>query len=436
MTQLHERYGTASGLRDALRSLIRAAAGEEDFWQLGDTEVSDALGDIGRLRQLLDVAEVGLVREGLTRGLPEESAWTVHDWVTRAEGQHAPDPAVPHVGSVLRVAKVGTDRAGRYAGVAGEAMGEVREAFEAGDLPLGKADQLTKFHGQVAPVAQEEALEGTLRALLDGARDEVVRSGPEGTVTERVRGLTQKQLGAAIAHAGRLLKPEKEQEDEDRRAKSARSLTKGPGPVGMTSYKLVLDEEGAAVLDAALAALSGPVKGPEGEPDPRPARQRRADALLELVRRGVSSPGEEPKCEKAQIIITMDLDDLREQTNAAGVTATGQVLAPSVVRRMACDAGIIPAVLGSEGEVLDLGRSVRFFTPGQRRALWMRDQGCTYPGCTMPPQWCDAHHVAWWSRGGGTDIDNAALLCERHHTAVHTRDLTATVTAKGVTWQT
>ncbi len=134
------------------------------------------------------------------------------------------------------------------------------------------------------------------------------------------------------------------------------------------------------------------------------------------------------------MIITMPLDDLREGTDGAGVTATGQVLAPSVVRRMACDAGIVPAVLGSEGEVLDLGRSVRFFTPGQRRLLWMRDQGCTYPGCTMPPQWCDAHHVAWWSRGGGSDIDNAALLCERHHIKVHTHDLTATVTATGVTW--
>ena len=116
------------------------------------------------------------------------------------------------------------------------------------------------------------------------------------------------------------------------------------------------------------------------------------------------------------------------------MTATGQVLAPSVVRKLACDAGIIPVVLGGDGEVLDLGRTTRYFTPGQRKAIWLRDQGCTYPGCTMPPQWCDAHHVAWWSRGGTSDIDNAALLCQRHHTTVHTRDLHASITPTGVTW--
>ena len=103
----------------------------------------------------------------------------------------------------------------------------------------------------------------------------------------------------------------------------------------------------------ALAALSGPVKGPNGEPDERPATRRRADALVEIVRRGVSCPGEAPKSEKAQVVVTIGLEDLRSGTDGAGVTATGQVLAPSVIRRLACDAGIIPAILGRDGEVLD-----------------------------------------------------------------------------------
>lgn len=133
-------------------------------------------------------------------------------------------------------------------------------------------------------------------------------------------------------------------------------------------------------------------------------------------------------------MVTIGLDDLRSGTNGAGVTTTGEVLAPSVVRRLACDAGIIPVILGKDSEVLDLGRTTRFFSPGQRKAIWLRDQGCTYPGCTMPPQWCDAHNVAWWSRDGATNMDNAALLCERHHTRVHSLDLQATITATGVTW--
>ncbi len=103
---------------------------------------------------------------------------------------------------------------------------------------------------------------------------------------------------------------------------------------------------------------------------------------------------------------------------------------------MACDAQIIPVVLGGDSEPLDLGRARRLFTRGQRLALTLRDKGCSYPGCSIPPTWCDAHHVTHWANGGPTDLSNAALLCPRHHTHVHDRDLTATVTTTGVTWHT
>ena len=86
--------------------------------------------------------------------------------------------------------------------------------------------------------------------------------------------------------------------------------------------------------------------------------------------------------------------------------------------------------------LVELGRALRLFTPGQRRLLEQRDAGCSFPGCTTPPAWCQAHHVQHWSRGGPTDITNAALLCQRHHTHVHRHDLTATITTTGVTWHT
>ncbi len=404
------------------------------LWRRGDAELVDALAVVGQVRQLLEVAEVALVRESLQRGLPSESSWSVHDWVTRAQGQRAPDPSVRHTASVVRVAKAGTSAAGRYATTAAGGVAAMRVAFEAGELPLGKADQIARFHALVAPVADEEALERDLMTIVAGAKDDVVETGPQGRVRQRVGGLTEKELATLITCTGRLLKPAKEQDEDDTRAKAARSLTKSSGPAGLSTYRLVLDPEGAAVLDSAVAALSAPVKGADGQRDERCPARRRADALLEMVRRGVSSPGGAPKSEKAQLMVTIGLEDLRSGTDGAGVTTTGEVLAPSVVRRLACDAGIIPVVLGSQGEVLDLGRTVRFFTPAQRKAIWLRDRGCTYPGCTMPPQWCDAHHVSWWSRGGATDLDNAALLCERHHTTVHTRDLTATITPTGVTW--
>lgn len=104
------------------------------------------------------------------------------------------------------------------------------------------------------------------------------------------------------------------------------------------------------------------------------------------------------------------------------------------MRRIACDAQVVPVVLGSDGAPLDVGRGHRLVPPAIRHAAWLRDQGCTYPGCTIPPAWCDAHHVTHWADGGSTSLDNTALLCGRHHTLVHQRALTATITTTGVTW--
>ncbi|WP_460627504.1 HNH endonuclease signature motif containing protein, partial [Intrasporangium mesophilum] len=76
----------------------------------------------------------------------------------------------------------------------------------------------------------------------------------------------------------------------------------------------------------------------------------------------------------------------------------------------------------------------RLFTPAQRHALARRDHGCSYPGCTIPAQWTEAHHITHWADGGPTDLTNGALLCGRHHTLVHQRNLTATTTDTGITW--
>ena len=64
---------------------------------------------------------------------------------------------------------------------------------------------------------------------------------------------------------------------------------------------------------------------------------------------------------------------------------------------------------------------MRLFTAAQVKRLWLRDRHCSYPGCTMASSWCDAHHLVHWADHGPTNLDNAALLCERHHTIVHQR---------------
>lgn len=465
--------GVLPGLRDSLRALETADVGT--VWQASDGDVGEALAVVGRARQLLEAAEVALVGEGITRGLPAQEAWSVHDWIGVSEGRRAPRPTVRHVASVARVATAGARSVSRLseshvatAGLSGAAAdggaadaeptsaASVVAAVVEGDLPLAKADQLVRFHESVRRVADPDLLEADLGELLDGAKDDVIESGPEDRVRTRVPGMDEKKLAAAITMTARMLRPEEDLADEDERLKASRSLTKGPGPCGLTRYRVDMDPEGAAIIDATLAALSAPVKGPEGEPDERTPARRRADALLAIIGRGVSSPGEQPKSDKAQVLVTISLQSLTgrpgccgacgqdfpsrplEQPvvrgHAGGLTATGQVLAPSAVRKLACEGGIIPAILGTDSEPLELGRTARYFTPGQKRALWLRDGGCTYPGCTMPAHWSDAHHLDYWSLGGRTDIDRAALLCERHHTTVHQHDLTATVTPRGVTW--
>jgi len=153
-------------------------------------------------------------------------------------------------------------------------------------------------------------------------------------------------------------------------------------------------------------------------------------------RRAAAAGGDAPATSKAQVVVLIDLEHLTDTLRGAGTTLTGQDLSPATVRKLACDASIIPIVLGSQGQPLDVGRTKRLVTPALLAALWVRDKHCTFPGCSRPANWCVAHHVIHWNDGGPTALTNLALLCQHHHTYVHRWDLTATITTLGVTWHT
>jgi hypothetical protein len=102
---------------------------------------------------------------------------------------------------------------------------------------------------------------------------------------------------------------------------------------------------------------------------------------------------------------------------------------------LACTATIRAAVLAPGGALLDLGRTQRLASPAQKTALLARDGGCIIPGCTVPGDACDAHHIQWWTRGGATDLENLALVCGRHHTEVHQETWEITM-RDGVPWVT
>jgi HNH endonuclease len=93
---------------------------------------------------------------------------------------------------------------------------------------------------------------------------------------------------------------------------------------------------------------------------------------------------------------------------------------PAVAQRIACDADIWRVVLDpASGMPLDVGRAYRLVPYWIRRALYARDRGCRWPGCTTPAQWTDAHHIHPWAESGETKVEDCVLLCRYHHGLVH-----------------
>jgi hypothetical protein len=102
-----------------------------------------------------------------------------------------------------------------------------------------------------------------------------------------------------------------------------------------------------------------------------------------------------------------------------------------------CDPVVYAAVVDSLGLPLDMGRATRVPTAAQRRAIAVRDGGCTFPGCDARVSWTDAHHTRHWAKGGTTDLALLALTCRRHHRVAHRRGWSLTVDHDGWThWTT
>ncbi|MDO5534551.1 MAG: DUF222 domain-containing protein [Propionibacteriaceae bacterium] len=151
----------------------------------------------------------------------------------------------------------------------------------------------------------------------------------------------------------------------------------------------------------------------------RTFEQRTADGLVALVTERASSRRRTPA--QPSVVVTFRYDDLLNRVEQAGVLASGEHISAGDVRRLACDAKIIPVVLGSASEPLDVGRDQRLVTPALRQALEARDKGCAFPGCRVPTHACEAHHIVSWFLGGDTALGNMVLMCPYHHSTVEPR---------------
>ena len=150
-----------------------------------------------------------------------------------------------------------------------------------------------------------------------------------------------------------------------------------------------------------------------------PNDHRQAQALIALVNGASETASGVPS--RAEIVVHVDLETLQHGLHAGGTcrTALGADLPVETVRRLACEAEILPVVLDGRSVPIDVGRSKRLATVHQRRALEAIHPTCAIPDCEVIFEHCNVHHIEYWENGGATDLNNMVPLCSRHHHAAH-----------------
>jgi Domain of unknown function (DUF222)/HNH endonuclease len=140
--------------------------------------------------------------------------------------------------------------------------------------------------------------------------------------------------------------------------------------------------------------------------------QRLADALLKVVAAaegsGADGGGGGIPAGGAQITVLMWERDLHDRAAGRGLLPDGTEVSAGELRRLMCDAGFVPVVLGGKSEILDLGRMRRLASPALRYAVGLRDGHCAFPGCEVPLYRCELHHIRPWQDGGPTSLENLA----------------------------
>ena len=307
----------------------------------------------------------------------------------------------------------------------------VREALGRGEMVAEQASVICTALDELPDDLDPSVLEQATKALVTFA--EVHDAKALRVLGRRILEVVAPEVAEAW-EAEQLAKEEREAE------KSAvfRMREDGHGRIkGSFTVPLLAGQ----MLERALLAFAAPKHqiatraADEGEHDEqapvpvrRPTAQRLGAAFVELVER--LDPKDLPKAGgvNATVVVTMTLDSLKDGL-AAATLDTGDRISAATARRLACEAGVVPVVLGGNSQPLDVGRAKRYFTPGQRIAMGIRDGGCTARGCDAPPAMCHAHHDDPWSCHGHTDLDRGRLLCPFHHRRIHDPEYEADVGA-------
>ncbi|UFN45441.1 HNH endonuclease signature motif containing protein [Nocardioides okcheonensis] len=302
------------------------------------------------------------------------------------------------------------------------------------DLALGRA---MENHPEVGRLLAD----GTLRAeqaraiveAVDALPDRVdvaVREEAEARLlayarlhdARALRQIGKRILDVVAPEVGESAEADALAEEERRAAESVSFLMSDDGE-GRCHGRFTVPSHVGAILRRILQALANPARHTEGDLRDengvwKPSRRRMGEAFVEYVERYPLDATPQTAGVSVSVVVAVTLQDLLGE-HAVALLDDGTRMSAAQARRLACEAGIVPVVLGGDGQVLDLGRSRRLFSKAQRIALGLRDGGCTAKGCETTASGCHAHHDDPWSNGGATDLVNGRLLCPRHHRLAH-----------------
>jgi hypothetical protein len=400
-------------VREALVAAVEALdeCRAQAAWALSDGELVSCVDEVHALAQQVAAVQLALVRQVDSRGLVvADGATSTLAWL---RDRH------------------------RISGEAASRLVKLARALDADvDSPTAAALAAGRVNVEQAKVITD-AVAKLPAEHRKAAEEHLV--GDAATFGPRELGRLGQRIFEVVAPEEADKQALAELERAERRAWHDRGLwltdIPGTGNVRINGY---LTQEAAAIVRAATNPLCAPrtmrrTGTPDNDADPsdvRSAPQRLHDALIEVCSLA-SACGELPDNggDRPQVVVTIGYESLRQQVGA-GTFDDGSLLSPAAARRLACDAGIIPAVLGGTSQVLDQGRQSRLVTGALRRALVLRDKGCSFPGCDRPPRWTDAHHIRHWSQGGPTDLGNLTLLCGYHHRLIHHSEWQIRINAK------
>ncbi|SDW38484.1 protein of unknown function [Amycolatopsis xylanica] len=187
---------------------------------------------------------------------------------------------------------------------------------------------------------------------------------------------------------------------------------------GRVEWTLTLT--GVAAAQAELYTSERTPPATDDETDTRSHAEKLGDTWAEVISHAIGDP-ELPSNDgiPLQLTLTTTISELLAESGTVPLEG-GRNITAREARRVCCEADVYVAILSGTDVPLDLSRLQRYASPGQRRALALRDQGCAFPGCRRTPRDCDAHHVIHWLNDGETKLENLCLLCPHHHQLIHT----------------